>query len=166
MKKRLKKKLSKKKMTKLKIRMLEAELAVKASEAATYKDRLFTLGLDENLEYIENLPTGNVQTEIDLKPLPYGNYMASCSEIPEREIRAAKEQLTGGIVKGLMENGLVRFIYKKGSGYGPFNRFNTLAARIDVVPWERLTKRAVIFKSYQEVKAGRADGDIEKAGVE
>lgn len=166
MKKRLKKKLSKKKMTRLKIRLLEAELATKTGEAAIYKNRLFTLGLDENLEYIENLPTGNVQTEIDMEPLRYGNYMASCSEIPESEIRVAKEQLTGAIVKGLIENGLIRFIYRKRNDYDPLSRFTTLAARIDVVPWERLTKRAVIFKSYQEAKAGRADGDIEKAGVE
>lgn len=166
MKKRQKKKLSRRKAQKQHIRLLEAELAVRTSEAATYKDRLFALGLDENLEYIPGLNTPNCKAEIELKPIHYGNYMAACDELPIDQIKYAKEQLVGSIVRGLIENGLVRFIYRKGNDYDTLHRFSTLAARIDVLPWERLTTRAVMYKSYREIKEEKADGDIEKAGVE
>ena len=166
MKKRQKKKLSKRKARKLHIRLLEAELAEKTGEAETYRDRLYTLGLDENLEYIQGLPTVNFQTEVDLHPISWGNYMMACDEIPEDQFRAAKEELTRSIVRGLIKNGMVRFIYMKANIYDPLCRHNTLAARIDVIPWERLTNRAVIYKAFREAKVGETNGDIEKAGAE
>ena len=125
--------------------MLKLDLKAEEQKTKQFKDRLMELGMDENLEFIQ-LPEAVNMITADIGVEQYGAYHVLLSdEVKEELLESSKRCLIEEIVKALFESGLVRFIFK--TGYGPFDH-PTVAAKLAVVPWERLTERAIRFKYF------------------
>ena len=143
--KRQRKKLSKCKRLRREVDSLRGDLAYAQDKADTYEKRLFYLGLDENLEYLPDLPTKHVEAAIEIERVPYGNYGYVFTDASMEEIKnQVVEQLTDCIVRGLIEQNLVRVIVKKAEE--PWNRYDSIGVRLDVIPWEEITTRRLIYK--------------------
>lgn len=79
--------------------------------------------------------------EADIEP--YGSHVVLTEEPTERDMEILKEQLTQGLVEGMLANNLVQIIYKEPDNCrGPFgdvlNNHYTYAAKMYVVPWEQM----------------------------
>ena len=80
---------------------------------------------------------------IEINPEPWGQYSVLSKYIPEAAIPAIKERLVSQIVRGLLESDLIQIIDHPGGG--PFGE-RTIAAKLYVVPWEKLVKKVVVMK--------------------
>ena len=131
------------------VRDLERELESARDDCEIQRERIKTLhqrllraGMDPDRDYMKNLPTKSMTaflqaTDEELKGIPYGTY-AILTKDAEEHLDQWKQKLVESLVKGMVAENLIRFIYRKAES--PFDGgYNTLAARIDVVPWEQIT---------------------------
>lgn len=143
--KRQRKKLSKCKRLRREVYSLRGDLAYAQGKADRYEKRLFYLGLDENLEYLPDLPTKHVEAAIEIEKEPYGNYMVVSPDVSINTIKdEAIRRLTGDIVKALIDQNLARIIIKDADE--PWIPYQSIAVRLDVIPWEEITTRRLIYR--------------------
>lgn len=130
---------------------LEHELEIKTEElrwqmelVEEEKKRLRTAGLDPDREYRDGLTTKNVTASAELpeelRSVAFGNYAVLSEELDSEDMAQVKKRLVEGLVTGMIKENLVRFIYKPADDVPIWNNYHTMAARIDVVPWEQITE--------------------------
>ena len=145
MNKRMKKK---KISSKRKVRILERvrkslcdSLEFQKEQIRRQHDIIRALGSKDGYEFLDNTGSAAVETETKVKSQRYGDYVVLTDEMKNEIIDSCEEELCRGIVKGLMENNYVQFIVKnKNEENGPFG-FNTVAAKINVIPWHEMVKK-------------------------
>lgn len=109
------------------------------------ENRFRALGSDPELEGLYGIPC--IEKEVELQP--WGNY--AIIDTNDREaVEAAEERLVESIVKGLMEENIIRFIVRESShSGGPFDDLGTVAARLYCIPWEQVTTRKLKINSFR-----------------
>lgn len=119
------------------------------------KHRLDLAGLNTPTLEESTGPIHVIEADIE----PYGSYVALTDEPTESDMEILKKRLTQGLVEGLLANNLVQIIYKDPYNVGPFgdalNNYYTYAAKMYVVPWEKMRvfgKHAILER---RVKDGR-----------
>ena len=71
----------------------------------------------------------------------FGDYIAMAT-MDEELINHAKEKIINDIAEALVENGIVQFIVKRPEEIGgPLNEIGTVAAKLFVIPWEKMAYR-------------------------
>ena len=126
-----------------------AKLDLEAEKKATemYKKRLMDLGLDEKLNFAP-LPRPLQIMSAEVNVSQFGQYMyAPDVDGTDDMIESVKGILVRDLVKGLMDNGIVRFIVKKGDSPLDIGH-QAIGATLAVVPWEQLTERSIRFKCF------------------
>ena len=139
----MKKRLKKKKISaKRKVRIMEQKCKILNNALEFQKEQIKRqhriirkLGSKDGYEFLDNLEDIEIETE-EIKPETYGDYLVLCDDLEKETIEKCEDELVTSLVKGLMEANAVQFIVKKKeNSYDPLNAFNTVAAKIRVIPW-------------------------------
>ena len=126
------------------IKNLKLEVQNEKFKAGELKDEYDRLNkrFEEMGSQIETFETrGSCIETIEIKPEAWGTYVSFANREWSIEARQeAQSMLISKIAKGLMEANLVQIIEKMGDLF-PFQ--STIGAKLYVVPWEKLAKRAI-----------------------
>ena len=125
------------------IRKLEAEVTGKDQEIEALKKRFRRLGSQiRTIEETENSSLRVVTTKIDIEPLQFGGYIAlkngTVEDWKDEILEEAKSRLAAQLATALMENNMLQFIVRDQSEFSPLDQFTTVAAKVNIVPWEQM----------------------------
>ena len=129
---------------------LELENGSLRRDIKSLRDRLRRAG-SLPYEYFENADIKTVEAEAKV----FGDFavLDSNADHPtENEIEKAKSQVVYELVRTLMNDELIQFIVKNrdfNSGPLYFDKC-TVAAKLNVIPWEKMTKKIVLFPQAEE----------------
>lgn len=129
---------------------LEIQLDERGQDIDKLKKRLLRAG-NAPYDYVSDKSIKTYTAEIKVET--WGMYIVLGGETAvDHVLEAAKEQVVSDIAKGLIENNLVQFVVRDmENDFDPLNQACTVAAKINVVPWEQLTtKKLVIRKMVAE----------------
>lgn len=130
------------------IRMYKAEIEGMNVVIDRLRTKIRALGSDGDLEYIDQEKTQTA--EVEIKSIPYGLYSILDATDTDRVIRKIQENLVKEIAECLIKDNMIRFIVKEQENYDPLSRYATVAARIDVVPWDQIVRRKTkVEKEYE-----------------
>lgn len=148
----MKKRLKKKKIScKRKIRALERTRKLLSESLEFQKEQIDRqhriirkLGSKDGYEFLDTLGYKTIETE-KIKPTAYGNYVMINDDLENQIIDDCEEKLVESLVRGLIKSNAVQFIVKNisdGNPFdGPLNQYNTVAAKLLVVPWYQAVKK-------------------------
>ena len=106
------------------------------------KDRFRAMGSAPDIEYKEGI---HVVTA-EIKPMQYGSYIYYAEDSQEDNAYFQNE-LVKQIVKGLMDQDIVQFIYHEADFFS--NGFPTIGAKLFVIPWEMALKKPIKWNSVE-----------------
>ena len=138
---------------------LELENGALRRDNKSLRDRLRRAG---SLPY-EYFESDKIKT-IEAEAKTYGEFavLDSNADHPtEDEIEKAKSQVVYSLVRCLMKDELIQFIVKDRDFYnGPlyFDKC-TVAAKLNVIPWEQMTRKIVLFPKVEEEYGKHKDAD-------
>ena len=90
-----------------------------------------------------------VTEEREITAEAFGKYIALAT-MDEELINMKKDELISDIAKALVNEGIVQFIVKRPEMIeGPTNMIGTVAAKLFVVPWEKMAYRTVRLKWWR-----------------
>ena len=106
------------------------------------KDRFRAMGSAPDIEYKDGIPV----VTAEIKPMQYGTYMYY-AEDSEANTQYFQNELAKQIVKGLMEQDIIQFIYHDTDLFS--NRFPTIGAKLFVIPWEQALRKPIKWNSVE-----------------
>ena len=134
----------------LKGRIKDLQFMVKCKEDKIKEVEEKYKGIEKRFQEMgSQIETLNVQGEgikcIEVKPQAWGTYamLAPWHTDSEEAMEALKDKLVKNIAKGLIDYNYVQFIHKDDTS--PFGE--TFAAKLYVVPWDKLAKRTIKIKT-------------------
>ena len=138
MKKRLKKKkISGKRLVRImeqKCKSLSDALEFQKEQIRKQHRIIRKLGSKDGYEFLDKYGEKTVEAKL---PMTFGNYVVT-DELNDKIIEGCERELVASLVRGLMEVNAVQFIVREGDS--AFYDYNTVAAKLRVVPWYEAVK--------------------------
>ena len=121
------------------------------------------LGSNEALEFLTSEEARYLEAETTVKGEAYGNYVTLCDGLDKETVEKCERELAVSLVKQMMDMNAIQFIVKDYGGVSkdPLNRFNTVAAKIWVIPWHKMVKER---DGADDKLRGMAEGRDHAAG--
>ena len=114
------------------------------------KQRFREIGSSEGIETIES--NGAVISIKKVRPLPFGTYKFIDEERSIIDLHTAyqnnKKELLEMVAEGLLEENVVQIIFKDRDLAGPLGMNPTMAIKMYVVPWEKMTKKGELYIQF------------------
>ena len=131
---------------------LELENGSLRRDIKSLRDRLRRAG-SLPYEYFENADIKTVEAEAKV----FGDFAvldANADHPTENEIEKVKSQVVYEIVRSLMDDELIQFIVKDRDFTNSPLYFDkcTVGAKLNVIPWEQMTKKIVLFPEKETKK--------------
>lgn len=115
-------------------------------ETEEYKDRLRAAGLKGGYEYTHPAGVGTVVYYVTISPHEIN---VSTNKYPEQVKEQVAMELAGRIAAALINEGLVLL---ENGGVDNYSGCQIVKARLDVIPWQRITKKndKVVLQAFGE----------------